>query len=110
HMLSDELVIDSGKTAVYLKGRPVTLTAAEYRLLMGLVRSHGNFVPKNKLYCETVDDHAELGNDTALKTHIRRIRVKLGDNGKNPKYILCRKGYGYCLNEEIKVRVINKLP
>nr|WP_238480781.1 helix-turn-helix domain-containing protein [Desulforadius tongensis] len=93
---------------VRVNDKPVRLTAAEFRLLLTLAENQGCYVSKDRLYALAVDDGAAVGNDTALKTHIKRIRQKLGDDGRNQKYIQCFKRYGYRLREDIDVKISSR--
>ena len=53
-----------------------------------------------------MDDYAAIGNDTALKTRIKKIRQKLGESGRYPQYLKCLTGHGYCLDNTVQLEVI----
>ena len=100
------LVIHTGKRTVHFKDNPVRFTAAEFRILLLLAQNHGNYVTKADLYGAGADDYVEIANDTALKTRIKKIRHKLGDSGRNPRYIKCFTGHGYCLDNTVKLEIL----
>lgn len=99
------LVIDTGQCSVLLNQQPVTLTAAEFRLLLMLAHHQGSYVTKETLYSAAVNDHGAGENNTALKNLIKKLRYKLGDNGQNPTLIQCLRNYGYRLNSTITVKI-----
>lgn len=99
------LVIDTGQCSVLLNQQPVTLTVAEFRLLLTLAHHQGSYVTKETLYSEAVNDHGAGENNTALKNLIKKLRHKLGDNGQNPTVIKCLRNYGYRLNGTMTVKI-----
>jgi DNA-binding response OmpR family regulator len=89
-----DLTIDLRDQQVWIRGNRIQLTPAEYRLLYHLVRNP-NRVITNRVLCERVwgsDWHA-TAND--LKALVHRLRGKLGDNPRQPRYIENQRGIGY---------------
>jgi DNA-binding response OmpR family regulator len=88
------LRIDPENQHVWIGSNLVSLTPAEFRLLHVLARNP-NRVIVNRQLCEGVwgpDWHA-TAND--LKALVHRLRLKLGDNSRETKYIENRRGLGY---------------
>ncbi|MTI81072.1 MAG: hypothetical protein FH758_09325 [Firmicutes bacterium] len=106
---SAHLFVDEGKTTVYFNNRAIQLTAAQFRLILELAKNRGMYVSKEQLYSAAVNDHAEWGNNTALKTHIKRIRKKLGDDGTNQYYIQSKIGYGYRITDRVECKLSNSI-
>ena len=89
-----DLSIDMREQQVWVQGTRVQLTPSEYRLLYHLARNP-NRVITNRVLCERVwgsDWHA-TAND--LKALVHRLRAKLGDSPRQPRYIENQRGMGY---------------
>ena len=91
-----DLYIEPSERRVRLGGREVKLTATEYRLLSELSVNEGRSVTHDQLLRRVWPLH-KSPNLRTLRTHIRRLRRKLGDDGKNPQYILADPRVGYRL-------------
>ena len=88
-----ELAIDRAKRRVTLAGRPLRLTATEYRLLHALSLDAGGATSYESLQRRVWGPGK--GNPDAVRSAIRKLRRKLGDDARNPKYILGERGLGY---------------
>ena len=89
-----ELTIDYAERLVTVDGRSVDLTAIEYRLLVELSVSDGRVVTHEQLL-RRVWSPKKPGNLQTLRTHLRRLRVKLGDDGTDHSYIVAKPRVGY---------------
>jgi DNA-binding response OmpR family regulator len=89
-----DLTIDLRDQRVRVRGARVHVTPAEYRLLYHLARNP-NRVISNRVLCERVwgPDWQATAND--LKALVHRLRAKLGDNPREPRYIENQRGMGY---------------
>lgn len=88
------LVIDPGTRAVKLDGEDVDLTSMEFELLHILARRHGRKLSRDDILSEL------RGIDAAILTRsvdimVSRLRQKLKDSKKSPKYIQTVWGRGY---------------
>lgn len=92
----DDLTIDFARHMVILNGQDIDLTATEYRLLSYLARNAGRVVTPDQIL-ERVWGEDYLGETNLLQTNIGRLRKKLKDDTKKPKYILTRTGIGYIM-------------
>ena len=94
--VAGDLYIDHAERRVRVAGREVKLTATEYRLLYELSADRGRVVTHDQLLRRAwpLNKSPDL---RTLRTHIRRLRNKLGDDGSNPKYILAAPRVGYRL-------------
>ncbi len=91
-----DLVIDFGRQRVTLDGQYLNLTATEYRLLSYLARNADRILTPNQIL-EKVWGEKYLGETNLLQANIARLRKRLKDSAKNPRYILTRSGIGYML-------------
>ena len=89
-----ELCIDHAERRVSLAGRQVKLTATEYKLLLELSVNRGRVVTHDRLL-RRVWAPQKSPDIRTLRTHIRRLRKKLGDDGNSPHYILAEPRVGY---------------
>lgn len=88
------LSIDTESRSVRVDGRSVELTSMEYELLVILSRRHGRKLSRDDILSEL------RGIDAAILTRsvdimISRLRQKLGDSGKPPRFIQTIWGRGY---------------
>ncbi len=88
------LAIDYGQRLVTLAGRPVPLTATEYRLLYELSVNAGQVLTHDQLL-RRVWGGKRPGDLGALRTHLRRLRGKLGEDAGSPTYIFAERRIGY---------------
>ena len=89
-----ELTIDYAERLVAVDGRRLELTAIEYRLLVELSISDGRVVTHEQLL-RRVWSPKKPGNLQTLRTHLRRLRVKLGEDGTDLTYIVAEPRVGY---------------
>ena len=91
-----DLVIDPGSRAVQLQGQPVDLTGYEFDLLMALASRPGRVLGREQLM-EMARGSAEEAFDRSVDVHVSRLRTKLGESPKRPRYIKTVRGLGYQL-------------
>ncbi len=90
-----DLVIDTPRHSVTWKGRPLDLTATEFRLLVTLVQRRGR-VQSREALLRDVWEYDTLIDTRTVDTHMRRLREKLGDAAKHLETI---RGVGYRFEE-----------
>ena len=88
------LSIDTDTRSVRVDDKPVDLTSMEYELLLILARRHGRKLSRDDILSEL------RGIDAAILTRsvdimISRLRQKLGDSVKPPRFIQTVWGRGY---------------
>lgn len=76
-------------------GRPVTLTAIEFKLLQALMQQAGRTLTRETLLVNIWGGETDVGL-RAIDTHIRRLRDKLGRAGEQ---IVTVRSFGYRLEE-----------
>ena len=94
-----DLTIDYACRQVTVAGRPVRLTHLEYRLLVELSVNAGYIVSYEDLLLRVWDRWGQYDTRT-LRSTVKKIRKKLGDNAKIPIYIFNRPNEGYGLGME----------
>lgn len=88
------LEVDWTGGAATLDGRPLLLTSAELSLLHLLARNRGRTLSRERLLDETrgVDWEAY---DRSIDVLVSRLRQKLGDDPRRPRFIRTVRGLGY---------------
>jgi DNA-binding response OmpR family regulator len=93
------LSLDPDRHKVTLDGKPVELTAAEYKLLHALMGAPGRVFTRDDLLGR-IYEHGETVIDRVIDVHIGHLRQKLGDAPNAPRFIETVRGFGYKLAEE----------
>jgi DNA-binding response OmpR family regulator len=88
------LTIDTDTRSVTVDGKPVELTSMEFELLLILARRHGRKMSRDDILSEL------RGIDAAILTRsvdimVSRLRGKLNDSVKPPRFIQTIWGRGY---------------
>ena len=92
---SGPVKVDTVKGTVFLKGEPVELTLAEYRLLTLFLRHEGQILTRNFILDALWDGKGNFVDDNTLSVYIRRLREKIEKNPSSPKHLLTVRGMGY---------------
>jgi len=91
-----DLTIDYARQRVSIGDRELNLTATEYRLLSYLGQNADRVVTPDQIL-ERIWGEKYLGETNLVQANITRLRKKLGDSARSPRYILTRQGIGYML-------------
>ena len=92
-MLGD-LSINYSERLVTLAGRRVQLTATEYKLLLELSIAAGRVLTHEQLLTRVWGQLYE-SDERIIRTYIKELRKKLGDDASRPTYILSEPRVGY---------------
>lgn len=87
----DDLVIDSGRFEVTVKGEKIDLTTTEFRILSILAERPGWVFTRDQLL-DKLWGEDKIVLDRTIDVHVTRLRKKLGGLGKSIRAI---KGIGY---------------
>ena len=91
---SGELAVNYHERRVSLAGQPVQLTATEYQLLSELTRNAGVVMTHDELL-QRVWGLSHSGDARLVRGVVKRLRAKLGDDVKSPRYVHTETGVGY---------------
>ncbi|MCW6086414.1 response regulator transcription factor [Clostridium sporogenes] len=89
-----DLEVDIRKMKVLKKGKVVTLTPYEFKVLVSLLTNPGQVFTREQLVEQAFGYDYESFNRT-VDTYIKNIRQKIEDNPKAPNYITTVYGVGY---------------
>lgn len=90
-----DVVVDYTHRRVRVTGREVRLTDIEWALMEGLSRDPGRLVTHRWLTTHVWGSHAGSEALVAMRTHMRTLRSKLGDDAREPRFIRTETGLGY---------------
>ena len=98
-----ETVVRAGELEIEVRNRVVrtpkttcVLTERELELLLFLAKNQGRVCTRQELL-EAIWDSNSPNLHATLNTHINRLRIKIEEDLKNPKYLLGIYGLGYRL-------------
>jgi DNA-binding response OmpR family regulator len=89
-----ELELDRLRRQVRLQGRPVSLTATEFRLLEYLMSRPGIVFSRDQLL-DAVWGHERAVTDRTVDVYILRLRQKIENDPANPSFLRSVRGFGY---------------
>lgn len=88
------LIINRDSHKCFLFGKELQLTPIEFSILWYLCEHQGKVVPSEELF-EAVWKEKYLDNNNTVMAHIGRLREKMNEPAKNPKFIKTVWGVGY---------------
>lgn len=88
------LTIDRDSHKCSLNGSTLSLTPREFSILWYLCENKGRVISSEELF-EQVWGEKFLDNNNTVMAHIGRLREKMKDSGRRPKYIKTVWGVGY---------------
>ena len=85
------LRLDEAAHRATVDGAEISLTVAEWKILLHLAARSGTVVSRERLLGESLDYLVAEGSERTVDTHIKNLRWKLGD----PGWIETVRGFGY---------------
>ncbi len=86
--------VDVRGTEVTCDGEPVRLSAREFQLLRYFLEHRGTTLSRNEILKEVWGYNVKIFTRT-VDVHVASLRQKLGDDPKEPRFILTVTGLGY---------------
>jgi len=90
----DDLYINTNTHEIKIGDRDVRLTPREFDILLLIAKNRGIVFSVKKIY-ETVWNEEFLESDNTIMVHIRKIREKIEENPRKPRFIKTIWGVGY---------------
>lgn len=97
-----EVELDRYNVKVRFRDKELELTSIEYKIIKYLMENSGRILTKNQIF-EEVWNEVFLGGDNTIMVHISRLREKIEDNSKKPKYLKTIRGLGYKFEKNVDV-------
>jgi two-component system, OmpR family, response regulator VanR len=95
----DELTINTATHEIRIEGREIKLTPREFAILTLLAKNRGIVFSIERIY-ESVWNESFFQSDNTVMVHIRKIREKIENNPRQPRYIKTVWGVGYKIENE----------
>jgi DNA-binding response OmpR family regulator len=89
-----EIEIDPGSMVLTVRGKAVTTTATEFRLLDYFARHAGRVFSRDQLLDSVWRDTSYV-TPRSVDVYVRRIREKIEPDPENPRYLKTVRGAGY---------------
>ena len=93
-----DLTINYADRGVTVSGRPARLTPTEYKLIFELSVNAGRVLTQDQLL-QRVWGSEYSGEGQLVRTFVKNLRRKLGDNANDPTYIFTEPRVGYRMAE-----------
>ena len=94
--VSGDLSINTDSHQVFRAGKAIDLTQREYELVRVLSSHRGQVFSREALMEQVWNYEGYVGDVRAVDVAIRRLREKLEDDPADPKFVVTRRGLGYC--------------
>ncbi len=86
--------VDFDRAEIRRGGRPVDVTALEFRLLCALIRARGRVLTREQMIQQAWGDNTYIG-DRVVDTHILNLRKKIEPTPAMPQFVRSVRGIGY---------------
>ena len=89
-----DLAFDTERLELFKGGTPISLTAAELKIMATFMAAPGRVFSKAQLYA-CINGESFAGSEASVMVHVSNIRAKLEDDPLQPAYIKTIRGMGY---------------
>ena len=97
-LTAGDLVMNLSDHTLTKRGETVDLTAKEFEILKLLLKNPKKVYTKEQIYSLVWKD-AYYGDENAVNVHMSRLRNKIEDDSRKPRYVVTVWGIGYKLGE-----------
>ena len=97
-LAAGELVMNLSDYTLKKGEKTIELTAKEFEILKLFLQNPKKVYTKEQLYSLVWND-AYCGDENAVNVHISRLRSKIEEDPRNPRYVLTVWGIGYKLGD-----------
>ncbi|SHF12991.1 response regulator transcription factor [Clostridium fallax] len=99
--VSGDIILNPLKANFRKRDKDIMLTPVEYKLILIFLKSKNNALSRDIILEKLWDIDGDFIDSNTLNVYIKRLREKIEDNSKKPKYIETIRGIGYRWAEEI---------
>lgn len=89
-----ELELDLEFFTLKKRGEVISLTPMEYKILAIFMKNPGRVMTRVQIY-ESINGEYFESDDNTMMVHISKLREKIEDDPKQPRYIITVRGIGY---------------
>ena len=94
-----DLALDTKALTLAKNGEDISLTPTEYKILAILMESPGRVFTRVQIY-ERINGEYFESDDNTMMVHISKLREKIEDDSKKPRYLKTIRGLGYKFEKE----------
>ncbi|EQK43212.1 transcriptional regulatory family protein [[Clostridium] bifermentans ATCC 638] len=102
YLKSGDIIVDTFSIDIKKNRQEILLTTQEYKLLLSFMKKPNQFLSRDDLLESVFKKDYYYVDDNTISVYIKRLRDKIEDNSKEPKYIVNKRGMGYKWNMEVE--------
>ncbi|MEN2257545.1 response regulator transcription factor [Paraclostridium benzoelyticum] len=102
YLKSGDIIVDTFSIDIKKNRQEILLTTQEYKLLLSFMKKPNEFLSRADLLEAVFKKDYCYVDDNTISVYIKRLRDKIEDNPKEPKYIVNKRGMGYKWNMEVE--------
>jgi len=91
----ENLIIDTAAHLVTKRGEEVPLTKTEFGILSLLAANRGKVYSLDEIYTNVWGESSILSAESTVSVHVKKLRQKIEDDIKKPRYVKTVWGVGY---------------
>jgi DNA-binding response OmpR family regulator len=89
-----DIILDEDRLEVTVRGRPISLTPNEFRLLSYLMHNPNKLITKDE-FLAAVWEYEPSEDVNFMRVTVRRLRSKIEEDPSSPRYLKTVHGVGY---------------
>lgn len=98
-LVSHGIVADKEQCKIYKEGKEISCSRIEYQMLVYFMENAGKILSKEQILAHIWDSQGRFVDDNAVPVNIRRLRLKIETDPKEPERIQTVHGIGYVWKE-----------
>lgn len=99
---SGDVIVDLSNGKVSKNEEEIELSSTEFKLLVYFIKNTGLILSKEQILMQIWENDGEFVDDNIVSVNVRRLRIKIEDDAKNPQHIKTVHGMGYIWKEVLK--------
>lgn len=101
-MKSGNLTISIKSAQVFKNNELLNITALEYKLLILFIHNPKKSLKREHILSKISNEEELFFDENTLSVYIKRLREKIEEDPKNPKFITTQRGIGYRWDAEVR--------
>lgn len=101
NIIINDVTLDLDNVNLLVRNEEKSLTSVEFNLIKYLMQNSGRVLTKTQIF-ENVWGEDYLGDDNIIMVYISKLREKIEENPKKPKYLKTIRGLGYKLEKRVR--------
>lgn len=97
-----DIILNLYESKVEVKMNEIVLTSMEYKIIKYLMMNKGRILTKTQIF-EEVWGEEFFRDDNMIMVYISKLREKIEDNPKKPRYLKTIRGLGYKFEKSVEV-------